>query len=194
MRIIGLTGGIGSGKSTTAEILESIGAYIINADEIAKELLGNGKKAYEEVLDFFGSEILDENKEIDRKKLASIVFNDKSKLAVLNEITHKQVYRKMEDIINQLKHKGFNGIVILDVPIPNEEFKKMSGEIWVVDCDDETRISRVVKRMGITREEAIKRMNAQLKREDYLRLADRVIRNKGTKEELKNSVINLLEE
>lgn len=194
MRIIGITGGIGSGKTTTAKILESLGAYIIDADEIAKGLLKNGYKAYNEIIDFFGSEILDENYEIDRKKLAGIVFNDKSKLTVLNEIMHTQVYIKIKDIINQLKQEDFKGIVILDVPIPNEEFKKISDEIWVVDSDDETRISRVVKRMGITREEAVKRMNAQLKREDYLRLADKVIRNKGTEEALKSLVINLLEE
>jgi len=194
MRIIGITGGIGSGKSTAAEILESLGAFIIDADEIAKELLKKGNRAYNEIVDYFGAEILDDDKEINRKKLASIVFNNRPNLAVLNDITHKEVYRKMEETIEFLKQKDNIRIVVLDVPIPNEDFKKMTNEIWVVDCDDEVRIARIINRMGITREEAIKRINSQLKREDYLRLADKVIRNKGTEEELRNSVVNLLEE
>jgi len=194
MRVIGLTGGIGSGKSAAAKILESLGAFVIDADEIAKELLKNGNRAYNEIIDFFGVEILDDDKEINRKKLASLVFNDRPKLGVLNQITHNQVYIKMQETIDSLKQKNYKGIVVLDVPIPNEDFKKMTDEIWVVDCDDEARIARVVNRMGITKEEAIKRMNVQPKREDYLRLADRVIRNRGTEEELRTNVVNLLEE
>lgn len=194
MRIIGLTGGIGAGKSTTAKILESLGASIIDADEIAKELLKNGNKAYNEIVNFFGTEILGDDKEINRKKLADIVFNDRQKLAVLNDITHKEVYRSMDEIIDNLKQKNYKGIVVLDVPIPNEDFKKMTDEIWVVDCDDEIRIDRIIKRMGIAREEAVQRIKSQIKREDYLRLAKNVIRNAGTEEELRTSVINLLEE
>jgi len=194
MRIIGLTGGIGAGKSTVAEIFKSLGAYVIDADEIAKELLKNGNRVYNEIVDFFGADILDEDREIDRNRLASIVFNDRSKLGVLNLITHEQVYIKMEEIIDSLKQKEYKGIVILDVPIPNEEFKKMTEEIWVVDSDDETRISRVVNRMGITKEEAIKRMKAQPRREDYLRLANKVIVNRGTEEELRIKVSSFLEE
>lgn len=194
MKIIGLTGGIGSGKTKTAKILEDLGAVVIDADEVAKELMKRGNAAYYKVADTFGEDIIDDDEQIDRKKLASIVFNDKSKLAVLNEITHNEVYRKMEEKIDLLKDKKYQGIVVLDVPVPNEDFKKMSDEIWVVDSDNEIRISRIMGRMGVTREEAVRRMSAQLRREDYLRLAHKVIHNNGTEENLKNNIISLLGE
>jgi dephospho-CoA kinase len=194
MKIIGLTGGIGAGKTKTAEILKKLGAIVIDADKVAKELLIKGNRVYYEIIDHFGRDILDSNSEIDKRKLAGIVFNDKSKLVVLNEITHNEVYNKMKERIDSLTAKEYKGIIVLDVPIPNEDFKKMADEIWVIDCDNDTRISRVMNRMGITREEAVKRMNAQLKREDYLRIADKVIRNTGTEEELKNNVISILGE
>lgn len=191
MKIIGLTGGIGAGKTTVALILKKLGAYIIDADKIAKEIVKKGQKTFEKLVNFFGPQILNNNGELDRKKLADLVFDDPKKLTVLNEITHREVYKKMREEIKILRDKGYQGIVILDVPIPNEEFRKMVDEIWVVDTDIENRIERVIKKRGFTEEELRKRMDAQLKREEYLKIADRVIKNNGSIEELEDIVYKL---
>lgn len=115
MRIIGITGGIGSGKSTVSRILSETGAKIVDADVIAKEVVRKGGKALDELMNFFGNGILNEFGELDRKKLSGIVFNSPEKLEVLNKITHKYVVEKIIENINIERHKNTDTVVI-DVP------------------------------------------------------------------------------
>jgi dephospho-CoA kinase len=194
MRVIGLTGGIGSGKSLTASLLEKLGAYIIDADKISRDVVKKGSSVLEELVEYFGTEILSAEGELDRKKLASSVFDYPKKLKRLNDIVHKEVYKQIKWKLYDLNKESFDGIVILDVPIPTGEFIKLSEQIWTVDAELDKRISRVIERSGFSKEEAEKRINSQLSREEYLNLADRIIPNNGTVNELNNIIQKLYKE
>lgn len=188
MKIIGLTGGIGSGKSTVAQILKKYGAYIIDADTLARELLQKNEKVAKEIVNHFGVKILDSDGEIDRRSLAQIVFNNKEELKFLNNITHPEVEKKTLSILLRLKQEGFEGIAVLDVPIPTEYFIKTSDVIWVVDSDFDVRVQRIIQRSGFTIEEAEKRINSQMSQKEYLKIADVVIINNGTIEDIEKQV------
>lgn len=192
MKIIGVTGGIGSGKSTVAQILSTFGGRIIDADSIAKEVVGKGEKALGEIRDQFGPAVINGAGELDRAKLASIVFNDSEKLKALNNITHKYVVERILEDIRRYREDGVP-FVILDVPIPVKSgFLDVAHEIWVVSADMETRISRIMNRSGYTYEEALKRIRSQMKDEDYFKIADRIIINNKGIEELRHEVENNL--
>ena len=192
VRIIGVTGGIGSGKSTVSRILYDLGAKVIDADLIARETTSKGSKAYKEILDYFGEGILDEKGNLSRKKLADMVFKDINKLEILNRITHKYIAESIEITMERLKSEGESDVIVIDAPIPIEHgFIDLSDEVWVITSDVETRIKRVMERSGFSRDEALNRINSQLKDEDYLKVADEVISNNGSMEELEKSVVKL---
>jgi len=192
MRIIGVTGGIGSGKSTVARILRDLGAKIIDADKIAREVTTKGEPALDELVNYFGPEILDKDGELNRRHLADIVFNDKKKLEKLNEITHKYIIERIIDEVNKLKEEGKQDLVVLDVPIPVEHgFLDIVEEVWVVKADKETRIKRIMERNKVSFEEAERRIEAQKSEDEYLRIASKIIENNGTLEELENTVAKL---
>jgi dephospho-CoA kinase len=190
--IIGLTGTIGSGKSTVSKIMKDLGAAIIDADVIARTVTAKGSEALEELVSHFGSEILEQNGELNRKKLADIVFNDPVKLEDLNNITHKYIIRKILSSLNDLKASGRNEVVVLDAPLPVKRgFLDMVDEVWVVTSERETRIKRIMQRSGFTLEEATERINSQAKEEQYLGIADLVIENDSSIEELEKTVVKL---
>jgi dephospho-CoA kinase len=192
MKVIGVTGGIASGKSTVARIICHLGGKIIDADVIAKRIMRKGSRAFDEVVSCFGTGILNDRGGIDRKKLASIVFKDKELLRKLNEITHKYVANSVYRKLAKLMAQGRTDFVVLDVPIPVEKgFLDVVDEVWVVTADKEVRIKRIMERGNLSREEAIDRINSQLGEEEYKRLADVVIENNGTREELEQNVARL---
>ncbi|HHW49214.1 MAG TPA: dephospho-CoA kinase [Clostridiaceae bacterium] len=192
LMVIGITGGIGSGKSTVSKILRDLGAKVIDADRISREVTAKGKKAYDEIVDTFGSGVLNEDGELDRKKLADIVFNDQEKLKLLEGIVHKYVIEEIEKRVNAAKNEWSSDIIVLDVPIPVKRgFIDLVDQVWVVTCDMETRIKRIMERSGYTYEEAVKRINSQMKEDEYLKIADEVLVNNGSIEELENSVAKL---
>lgn len=183
--IIGLTGGIGSGKSTVSSILASLGAKIIDADSISRHLVKKGKKAYFEIIDSFGNEVVNKYGEIDRKKLGNIVFNDEKKLNLLNQITHKYISQEIIRLKEVFFKQNKNNILVIDVAIPLKHgFLDISDEIWVVFADEEKRIERVMKRSGLTYDEVKARILKQMNYEDYFELADRIIYNNDDKEKL----------
>lgn len=187
LRVIGVTGGIGSGKSTVSKILFELGAQVIDADVIARDIIRKGQRAYNDIIDYFGAGILDKNKEIDRKKLAAEVFNNKEKLEALNSITHKSVARVIIEKLEDFKKKYET--IVIDAPIPIEHgFLDIANEVWVVVSDREKRIERVMKRSGLTYDEVVERINAQLSDDHYSGLADLIIRNDGTYEELEKNI------
>lgn len=186
--IIGLTGGIAAGKSTVARILASLGAYIINADKIGHNILDRNKNAYDEVIDEFGGNILKKSGKIDRKKLGEIVFSDKDKLKKLENITHPYIIKEIKYETNE-KDKEFHHLV-LDVPLLFETgLENIVDVSWVVVCSQEKQIERITKRDGLSRKEAKKRISAQMKTAKKIKLADFVIYNNGSKEELNNKII-----
>lgn len=186
--IIGLTGGIASGKSTVSNYLSELGAIIIDADKIAHEIMEKGKTAYWQVIEAFGREILAENGEIDRSRLGKIVFNNLEKKKILEEITHPQVIREMREKIEE--YRAENKVIVLDVPLLFEAgLDSMVDETWVVYVDRETQLQRLIARDGLSYEEANKRIQAQMSLEKKRVLADFVINNKGNIEDLKRQVL-----
>ena len=186
MRIIGVTGGIGSGKSTVSKILASFGAQVIDADMLARQIVEKGQKALEEIVNYFGDTILDSEGNLDRKKLSGIVFKDKEKLEILNRITHSYV---AEEIIKRIKSLDEKEIAVVDAPIPIEHgFIDVVDEVWVVIADKEVRIKRVMDRSGLTYNEVEDRINSQLSDEFYRNISDIVIVNNGSIEELRKQV------
>jgi dephospho-CoA kinase len=192
LKIIGVTGGIGSGKSTVSRILRDLGAKIVSADKIARDIVHKGEKALLEIVEHFGDEILTSNGELDRKKLGTIVFGNNEKLEVLNSITHKYIAEKIVNIVEQFKMDNKSGIMVIDAPIPVEHgFIDIVDQVWVVTADIDVRVKRIIERDGITREEALSRINSQKKESEYLDIADEVLVNNGEIEELEKEVARL---
>lgn len=186
MRIIGVTGGIGSGKSTVSKILASLGAHIIDADKLAKEIVEKGQAALDEIVDCFGSSVLDISGKLNRKRLSDIVFKDESKLRTLNKITHKYVANKIVETIDSL---GSDEIAVVDAPLPIKHgFLDVVSEVWAVTADMEVRIKRVMERSGLTYNEVKDRINLQLSDEYYKSISSIVIENNGSVEELRQQV------
>lgn len=176
MKIIGVTGGIGSGKSTLCACFSELGAEVVDADKIAKEVTLKGGAAYSEIIKEFGDGILDEKGEIVRKALGDIVFNDSKKLELLEEITHKYVFREMETAINKSK----SSVVVLDVPLLFQCKFPFNCDLTVaVIADENLRINRVVMRDGLNETQAKDRIRNQLSEDEYRRCADVVFENNG---------------
>lgn len=183
MYLVGLTGGIASGKTEVSERFTMAGAELIDADEIARAVMLPGREAYRKVVEHFGTGILDDEGFIDRPALAGIVFGDPGRRAVLNELTHPPVVAEIADRLELLT--AYDGVVVLDVPLLVEAGVQATFEgVVVVACKRETQIRRLVERRGFTEQEAIARIDAQAPLDDKLAVATHVIWNDGTLDEL----------
>lgn len=188
MKIIAVTGGIGSGKSTVAKEFKNLGAVVISADEISRFIMKKGGLAYNKVTEVFGDGILNADKEINRKALADIVFNDKDKLMLLNSITHSLIYKVMADKVKKRKDMG-KEVVCLEIPLLFNDKCPIDYDMSIaVVADKEVRINRVINRDKCTPGEAEKRMSKQLTDEKLREYADCVIENNGDLTELKKAV------
>lgn len=195
MDIIGLTGGSGSGKSTVSRILKQHGAFIIDADKIAHQIIVCGQPAYNEIKEYFGKDILDDKGNIIRKELGKIVFADKDKLSFLNKCTHKYIIEniKNEICIAKAKDKLYNMIVI-DAPLLIEGgLTDICKYVVVVNASKDIRLKRIVERDNIEIELAEKRLFSQLTWHDYQKAATFIIDNSGDYEYLKKQVTDLIE-
>lgn len=178
-RLIGITGNIGSGKSLVSNYLSERGFKVIDFDEISRSIYIHGKPAYYDIVNLFGKSVLDDFDEIDRKKLGEIVFSDKDKLEKLNEITHDAIYSEARTIIECSDEE----LLFLDIPLlyETEELQQKYGiifeEIWLVYCDRNTQIERVMKRDDISYEESVRRIDSQMSMEEKLKFANKVIFN-----------------
>ena len=194
MKVIGLTGGTGSGKSTVAAYLEKKGCIIIDADKISRDLTKPGGEALEPIRRRFGADVFFEDGSLDRKKLGGIVLSDDAKLRSLEEITTDIVIKKILEKVEHLKKNGFNGTVILDAPLLFEcGMKDCTDENWLVTCDLENRIQRLIDRDGISRQSILDRMANQLSDEQKRMMADRVIENSGSLTELYSRIDRFIE-
>ena len=188
--ILGVTGGIGSGKSTVSKILKDAGAWIIDCDQISKAL-SLDVEVVQELKSVFGEEVVQEGK-LNRKILASIVFEDKQKLQALNGIMHQKIAQRVERELESIRG---NRLFVLDLPLPvREGFLEKCHRVWVVAATIEKRLERICRRDASTQEEVLKRINAQMTQEEYLKFADRVIYNEEDQQHLKGSVLNALDE
>ena len=191
--IYGLTGGTGSGKTTVAEYLKESGCEVVDADIIAREVTAKDSPVLATLAEVFGADILDENGELIRKKLGSIVFGDKEKLTRLNEIMREALDTRFRKALAEAGEKRLYSKVFFDAPALYETNREsFVDKVWVVAADRETRIARIMKRDGLTREQVLERMDSQLPEEEKIKRADVVIYNDGTLEDLRNKVADAL--
>lgn len=182
--IVGLTGGIASGKSTVSNYLRELGAFIIDSDKIAHSIIKKGKPAYEKIVEKFGNSIIDKNGEVNRSRLAAIIFDDYKKKKELEEITHPFILDEIYKKIEEMQEK--NRIIILDAPLLFEiGLNKAVNQTWVVYVDKKTQLERLMKRDKLAYQEAVKRIEAQLPLEEKKDMADFVIDNNGSIRRLK---------
>lgn len=163
MILIGLTGGVATGKSTVAKMFERCGAIIIDADKLAREVVQPGKPAWREIVRRFGTSILNEDKTINRQTLGQIVFQNRTKRRQLERIIHPRVAREQARLTKQAARKDPNAVVIYDVPLLFEAgIDKRVDKTVVVTADRETQIARLKKRNGLMRAEALRRIRGQM--------------------------------
>ena len=185
MILVGLTGGIGSGKSTVSQMLADLGAIIIDGDAIARELQRSGTAVFAAMVERFGDVVGDDG-QLDRAKIASIVFADAQALTDLNKIVHPAIGVEMMRRISEMRNT--DAIAILDFPLLAESPRKGLSGVIVVDIDPEIAIERVVRDRGMKASDVQARINKQASRQDRLAIADRVLDNSGTKEDLVRQV------
>jgi len=190
---VGLTGGIVSGKTTVAQIFKRLGAKIVDLDAIARQIVKPQHKAWEKIVQNFGVEILKENQEINRKKLAKIVFSNQEKLNLLNQITHPIIIEVMKKQLNQITHQATEDVIcIIDAPLLFEaHIEYMMDKIIVVYINKKEQMNRLLQREGLSKDEAIKRIRAQTPIEDKVLLADYVIDNSFSVEQTKEQAFQL---
>ena len=193
-RRIGLTGGIGSGKTTAAKRFAELGAKVYSADDIARRALDPGTNCYDRVVSAFGESILLPDGAIDRKRLAQIVFSDESKRTLLNGILHPYVIdRLFSDADQDFQAENFR-IAVFDIPLLFESgLDAQMDTTIVVASDTETRIRRVIERDGISREQALQRILVQMPDEEKRLRANYVLDNDGSKDDLCRRVDALYE-
>lgn len=191
MVVIGLTGGIGTGKSVVAGFLRELGAAHIDADRLGHEAYQPGTPGWREVVAVFGEQVLQPNGEVDRKKLGALVFNDPSQLARLNAILHPLIYQMAQQRIQQLQSQGHHVIVLEAAVLIEAGWTPLVDEVWVTVADEAAVVRRVQERNGLPEEAIRARIRAQLPPEDRLRHATVVINNSGSAEELRQQVLRL---
>ncbi len=186
MILLGLTGGIGSGKSTVSLMLSAKGAVIIDADAIVKELQEPGQPLLKELADEFGASILRQDGSLDRLALAEIAFADKDKVAALNKIVHPAVGKEMSRRLEE--QRGTGNVVVLDIPLLAENPREGLCGVIVVDIPVDTAVARLMEQRGFSEVDARARIANQASREKRMAIADRVIDNAGSLDELRVQV------
>jgi len=186
MTVIGLTGSFGTGKTFVASVFKSLGARIIDADEIAHEVIRKGRPAHKKIAAAFGSDILGLSGEIDRKKLAGAAFANPKTLAKLNSIVHPEVIRAIKA---RIRTAGKDAVVVVDAPLLVEaRLLNIVDKLVVVRSSKKRQIERCVKKFRITRREVLKRIGSQMSMKKKLKMADFVVKNDGTRSSTRSQV------
>lgn len=182
--LIGLTGGIAAGKSLVAKELTRLGAAVIDADAIARELLDPGTPEFKAVIAEFGAGILKEDNTINRPALASIIFSDKERRAALNAIMHPAIRKAIFERVEKFKREAPDSMIVIDAALLIEnELCKQVKKVIVVMADEETLMARMTRRDNISNDDAKKRLASQLSVKEKSKYADYIIDNNGTPEE-----------
>ena len=194
MKVIGLTGGIGAGKSTVSDYLLDKGFTVIDADKIARSMTEKGSETLQALTEAFGEDILFTDGCLDRKKLAAIVFSDEKKRLVLEELTTKKVVQIIEEKITGLQEEGYEAAVFIDAPLLFESgADKLCDAVWLVDASIDIRIRRVMARDDVTSEEVKRRILNQMSSSEKIARSTDIIDNSKGKEALYEQVERLLE-
>ncbi len=191
MLVAGLTGSIATGKSTVSGILKELGAFIVDADRAAHEVVLPGTKAWNEIVRIFGKKILQKSGEIDREHLGRIIFNDSAMRSILEEVVHPEVMHSMDEQIRSITSGFPDAVVILDVPLLIETgMHKGVSEVIVVYCPEDMQITRLMIRDNISREEALTKVRAQISIEEKRHYASLLIDNSASRENTRKQVKN----
>ena len=189
MKTIGLTGGIGSGKSTVSQLLAELGAFVIDADKVGHEIYLPGKEAWNQVTAAFGQDILADDQTIDRKKLGAIVFGSDEARKQLNAIVHPLMFKDIEQRIQAKRAKGFTAPIVVEAAILIEaNWTPLADEVWLVETNKEAVIERVAEQRGLAAKDTEARIFSQLSNEERRKHAHLVIQNDGSLEDLKQRV------
>lgn len=194
MIVIGLTGGIGTGKSEAARILQGLGAVIINADQVGHEAYTPHSETWREVVKAFGEVILQPNGEIDRRKLGGIVFSDPEQLARLNSIMHPRMAKMVAERIKELAERGVSVVVVEAAILFEAGWDSLVDEVWSTDSPEELVIQRLQARNGMSEEEARKRFGVQMPAEERRQRSDVVLDNSGEVSDLERTIQSLWNE
>jgi len=193
VKLVGLTGGIASGKSTVAKILERLGAAVINADALSREVVEPGKDAWKEIIDAFGAGVLQPDQTLDRQKLRTVIFNDSDGRKKLEAIIHPRVRALAEEKIREHAVAGYS-IIVYEVPLLFEgNLHEWLRPVILVACNVDTQRARLQERDRLAQTEAQKHIDAQMSLEEKRRLADYVIENDGSLADLERQVRTVLE-
>ena len=190
-KIIGITGGIASGKSTVSSYLRELGQIVIDADEVVHDLQKKGGALYQVLVGWLGTEILQADGELDRKKLAALLFASNERLAksadLQNPIIRKELEKRRDRALQD------NELVFLDIPLLYEQgYEDWCNQVWLIYVDRETQIQRLMARNQLTKEEAQLRISRQMPLEEKRDLADLVLKNTGDLETLKSQIKRLV--
>jgi dephospho-CoA kinase len=186
---VGLTGGIGTGKSTVSQIFRDLGCLIIDADLLAREVVEPGEPAHARIVAEFGKGVLDADGQIDRKKLGAVVFGDAAKRKRLEEFTHPEIRQRQAAVLAELITEGFEGIAIFDAALLVETGgAKTMDRLVVVYADEATQLRRIRLRDDISEEEAIQKIKSQMPLAEKAKQAHYVVDNSGTREETERRV------
>lgn len=189
--VIGLTGGIASGKSTVSSFLEKLGASVIDVDIIGREVVQIGEKAYNEIVKHFGRGILLSNEELNRKKLGDIVFSNSQELQVLNRITHPEIVSRVAKKIEELKKTGIRDIVVDAAILTEMGLDKYCDSIWLIHVDKETQLNRLIERDRFVYLDALNRIKSQYENSAKFGVADVIIDNNEPMEKVEKEVYKL---
>ena len=194
MQVIGLTGGIATGKSTVSALLEKAGAVIIDADRIARQVVKKGLPAYREIIENFGESILLPDGEINRSALGDIIFNDPQKKQLLNRIVHPHVRKEQNRQLKGIEKKDPGAIVILDIPllIETQTYRDLS-EVIVVYAPEHIQMKRLMQREDISKSDALARIRSQIPIEEKKDKATIVIDNSSTRENTRKQTLKLFQ-
>ena len=195
MLIVGLTGGVASGKSTVSQVFREEGAYLIDADQIARELVQPHTPVWQELIKLFGEEILQKDGSIHRKKLAAMVFSHPEKRGLLNQLLHPRIREERRRRVREIGQRDPEAIVVIDAALLVETGDDRDMDwLVVVHASEAQQMERLEKRDGISREETRRIMDAQMPLEEKLKVADRVIRNEGSMDETRREARKVFQE
>ncbi len=191
MKVIGLTGGIGSGKSTVSGFLAELGAVIIDADKVGHELLKPDTEIWQQIVAAFGKQILTPGGEISRKKLASLVFGSPRRLELLNQLMHPEMKKAVKAQLLEYRRQGAS-VVVLEAPLLVEaDWTELVDEVWVTIASESTVLERLEQQTGLSRKESLARIRSQLPARERAKHADVVLNTELSLDELRAKVKEL---
>lgn len=191
LKTIGLTGGIGSGKSEVARLLGELGAEVINADLVGHEVYAPHTEGWQAIIDAFGEDILNDQEEVDRRKLGGIVFSDPDKLTLLNSIMWPRIWDKIEERLNNMRQKGTEIAVVEAAILIEGGWAPRVDEVWATESDESDVVERVKIRNNATEEQTKARIAAQMSNQERAEYANVIIRNDSSLNELSQKVSDL---